>query len=816
MRIRCKPLFCLPALLLVVPVAFSSACAVDTGPSDPTEELSQHTSALVDTDSPWVGPSRDGVIPALPGLVSGARPPEAAVNAQTSRDLHSGIYLNGRDLRSAPDRFAATDEDDVASWLSRIEGDDYTSSEAYRTHMQSALEDARGRTGTLDTGYLDEVFDGLGGLGGSTTLHEPTTTVTAPPSARARWLAAQWACPPGSTCAWTGERKYNYEDPEHFAEIRERGARQYCAAREAMFHQGSTVASMGEQSATSFRLFGRDIDLLVLEPTVAMSPPQRFTGDGADDGAQAFAIPVLVGTKVTPIRGIGLAGLPEVRSPVTLVTGDTEVLSKTDRRNVRVLVGNGPVPLFKTLNTHSKEYQTVSHAEAFVSTSRSMEWKAPNIPIYRIGPLYVVGKISLTADIGADSAPNDRLLRGAPAGWPSARSGIPTDLSELGLHDGHRYYDGAWTLTSFSPGPAAITANSGTWLDRTFQPWDPFLARAIEDADHVLVKETNIGLSVGLGAGLGFSWNRWGVEVKAGIEVDGAIKGTVGQIHEIRESAYGEMLTSTSATHFDPSMQPLTGIVVAPKTRADLDFNSSAFVYFKVRLRGLGTLVDWKYDIYNVNVDLATWESERWPEENRFRLGTGAPVGDVMKQPAASSHWPQSTHFASFPMDVVACLADDRPVPDEPPPCEPTDDPADGIPSAELCVYGPLDDAKYPAACANIDGYVTAIATRFNAEQLTCIKESLKFLCQPVSRTQSWHGQRVVSRVIETGNDAFLTEMTTVMDQCGAAFGGTADAVRDRFGVGVCDDTARLLEGDDILDTSGSASEPPIGDGTCG
>jgi hypothetical protein len=813
MRVNQRPICCRPALLLLLPVCLSSACAVDA--VAPEEEVGSHAAAVVDTDSPWSGPSTPGDMPTLPGLVSGARPLDSAVNATGPQDIHDAVYLNGRDLRSASDRFSPTETAEVDAWLDRIEGDEFSASDAYRLRMQSALEDAATREGTLDEGYLDDAFDAIGSLGGSLEMNDPVTTVSAPRPSRARWMASQWACPPKAYCPWSGEQRYRYEDPQHFEELRERGARQYCAARTAVQRQGSTVASMGEQAATSFRIFGRDIDLLVLEPTVAMSAPERFTGEGENDGAQAFVIPMLMGTKVTPIRGIGLDGLPEVRSPVSLVTGDTEVLTRADQRNVRVRVGGGGMfPTFKTKNIHSKQYKTATHAESFVSTSRSMEWSAPDIPIYRIGPFYVVAKIGLTAEIGKDSAGNDRVLRGAPAGWPTSRPGVPSDLSLVSTFDGNAYYDGAWTLTSFSPGAGPIVANSGTWLDRSFQPWDPFLVRALEDGDHVIDKETNIGLSLALAAGIGFRWSRWGFRVEAGVEVQGGIEGTAGQVHEVRESAHGKLVTSNSTTHLDSAMVPLTGIVVTPSTSADLDFQSKAELFFKVALPVIGEIVDWNYVIYDVDVDLARWESAPWPEANRFRIGTGAPTGDVMKQPNAVSHFPQRGHFTSFPDDIDTCLEDDSPLPDEPPLCEPTSDP-DDIPSAELCVYGVLDEGQFPATCSNVDAYLAAVRSRFTPEQVDCIADSLKFLCQPVSMEQWWHGRRVVSRVIEHDDDGFMAGMTTMMDQCGVAFGGTADAVRSRFSVGVCDDGARLLEGDDVIDTSGAGGEPAREDGSC-
>jgi hypothetical protein len=89
-------------------------------------------------------------------------------------------------------------------------------------------------------------------------------------------------------------------------------------------------------------LFGQNIDLLAVEPTLVLDGPLPYLGGPPrcpidqtqdcskglpNDGAQAFMIPFLLGTQITPLSL--LPPLQEIRVSVAIVTGETEVLTPT-------------------------------------------------------------------------------------------------------------------------------------------------------------------------------------------------------------------------------------------------------------------------------------------------------------------------------------------------------------------------------------------------------------------------------------------------------------------------------------------------------
>ena len=61
----------------------------------------------------------------------------------------------------------------------------------------------------------------------------------------------------------------------------------------------------------------------------------------------------------------------------------------------------------------------------------------------------------------------------------------------------------------------------------------------------------------------------------------------------------------------------------------------------------------------------------------------------------------------------------------------------------------------------------------------------------------------VVSHIVDIEDTTVMGELATVMSRCGLAFGCTAQAVKDLFGFGACDDQADLYDGDFIIPDEG-------------
>ncbi len=779
----------LPIFVSALPAAMTAGCAMDGGIDEDPASVAQ---PIVSTTAPAVGPKYATTPPPLPGLVSGAYPVDGLATDTSNTAIHGGVHFNGKDLNAA---VVTADQ----TWLDQCRGDQYSSTEPFPARLAEALAFGEGMESRMDASVIDEAFTLLKQKGGKLTEDLIQTHKYGFKADRARWKRSDVVKVGTAIPIY---KQVAYSDPRHFEEIRMRGARQYCAAAETARQQNGQLVSMGEQSAASFHVFGKKIEVLVLEPTAVVSPPQRYVGDGANDGAQAFAVPLLLGNKITPIRGLGLPGLGEVRSPLTLVSGDSEVVS----RQASTLPGLTP------------SYQTVTNAAGFVTTSKGIEASLPNIKLYKLGPFEVYLAIKLGLNIGSHQVPNDGLLSGAPVGWPLARGGNPLNPAFYQEYGGHTYYDGAWVASTFAPPATSMSLNPSSPVYRSIPAYDPFVARALQDDDHVIRKLTTASISASVGTSFGVEWTRDKFGVGANLAVEGGLKGTAGAVHTVRDAAYGEKVPAQDLTHVGATqMLPETGITVTPSTMAQLDFVSRAIFNLYIKLPVIGK-VGWSKVLYDLSVPLAHWESEPWAEKHRLRIGTGADAGDVMKKPSVASHLPQRDHFQSFPSGVDACLASDPgEIPPEPDPCSPTVDDGEA-PAANICVYAKSvsNHPFWTPVCGSIDPYVASLGGALTAEQKLCVDRQLTFSCAGVSLEQ-WSSEGwVVSRIVDLENQILMEELGNVMDFCGQAFGGNASAVTDLFGFAACDDYADLW-GDDIIqveDSSWRTPEDPTG-GTC-
>ena len=208
-----------------------------------------------------------------------------------------------------------------------------TASDAFPGYMQTMLSLSHDHLEDFDAGGIDTALSALKkffevtGQDLKVDVGDSTTGFSGYTPVRARWLESQWQ---PFFLIPIPEKHYDYPDYLGFQDIRERGARLYCAARRAQIEQNSTTPSLGERVGYSFSLLGHTVDLLVLQSSVVVNGPQRCTGGSGDapdcpgsssgsapnDGAQSFEVPLLLGNLFTPIRGLGLPPLVEYPCPL--------------------------------------------------------------------------------------------------------------------------------------------------------------------------------------------------------------------------------------------------------------------------------------------------------------------------------------------------------------------------------------------------------------------------------------------------------------------------------------------------------------------
>ena len=245
-------------ILAALPVA---ACT-----SAPQPEPVGRTSApIISTSSPVQTPPSPGSIPPLArqhGLLA-----EGAFNRTGPFVAHQGVFTDGTDLPHAP-AFTTTTIDPTQTlscpggdarcqWVGDATSDPFAEAmPAFGARLGQALGDAASFFPQLDDTTLNNILSVLSDFG-----FQPNPN---PPSPQGVFLGydaefARWEH--SETHAVTGVG-FTYDDPSAMAEHRQRGARLYCAAREAQnHHQSTSTKSMGKQSAFSLTLFGQTIRL---------------------------------------------------------------------------------------------------------------------------------------------------------------------------------------------------------------------------------------------------------------------------------------------------------------------------------------------------------------------------------------------------------------------------------------------------------------------------------------------------------------------------------------------------------------------------
>jgi len=759
----------------------------------------------VAAQDPFVTGPIDGLIPPIDATGFIPATPAFLVSPFVA---HEGRFTWGLDLPTQPNNiFVTTNE---ATW--RVLFDpasallEHTASPQFSNYMDAMVAEAHSHQSEFKTAgnTLDDALQAFADILGpslSLTIDPPSASFFGYRPLRARWLRSQWK---GSELIPLPEKQYVYPDFFAFQDARQRGARLYCAARRGHLEQvqavqqGLDATSLGQRAAYSFSLFGQQIDLLGLTSTVVFNGPQRCTGGAADapdclgsggpapsDGAQAFEVPLLLGHRLTPIRGLGLPGFAEIQVPVVLVTGDTEVQTAAEKRPV--FMGYEapcpaclPQPKYETL--HSKVYRTVSHADAILSARRGYH-VAGSFPFFFLGPVLVSFGLDFTYNFGDLASAHDRVIQpGGPLGaWP-----VPTRKGWLFANpaaNGWRYHEGPWRLRPRPGIPGALYSwavlphgnTSSFWREPLFPILRPHDLRAVTDDDHSVSSLTHaqlVGAITGtLGADIG--------PFETTLTVSGSIKATLDHDHVVRDALMAQAPPQQIGPALQP-MRPITALSVRARARSSLDFTG---LTARLHLRlSIPFFDDIEFDEILFNV-LATSLAEKKTEDDldpllvnddalALRLGTGSKNGQPMTKPTVLSHLPQAPDFVTFEDDVPTCLDDPTPNPEPIEPC-PGEEAQGAPPQGHVCLYGPSAlvrpiNLKIPlGVCADIPGYLNTLGLA--GAQRACVGRYLAFLCTPTSQTQVFKGENVVSRVWDL-DTAMMGDLKEIIDQCVAAF----------------------------------------------
>ncbi len=772
----------------------------------PEEEREDSDEAIVSTSQPYAcSPASGDLWPST--SMSGQFAQQGIVGTEAPA---TGHYANGKDMAAGP----ALSE---TSWKSSSVGDEcFTHAPAYADKMSEALSAANDQmvvTWEDGKGPFDALESFLSSLGVPVTADkgvDPTKFYGYAPE-RARWLRYQYV---RTTGYLPMDVKHSYAEPAPLKDFRLRGARTYCAFKEAQRQQAGVTHAMGEMPTISVHILGKQVDFLVVKPTVALGAPQKHL-TAAPDGAQAFTVPLSFGTAITPVKGIGLPGMREIRSPVAIVSGDSEISRKALLSDITSYTFVNGVPKRVTKKDYKKEYRAASHNDAVLTKGQHASLNT-SFPLMYIGPVKVSTSFGLTLNAGASVGSNDRVLVNAyPYGsFPGgARTGWNGSVGATWFHDG------AWTTYS---GPCTLYCPAGfrifpesesdPYWRMPFSEIGPMTTRAFLDDDRHVTSSTSLELTMGLSASLGGSFGPVSVTLNAG----GNITGTVVQHHELRDALWAQGPHPAKNRGMAAS-----GVSVRPRTEANATLNPlNVWLHFELDL-WLDT-IEWDAEMLKVpGVTLADYDSDTtkaWSEASALRVGVGSEAGDSMKQPTVSSHLPGAGTHASFPTNVDQCLADPPSEESLPDPCEAA--PATGEPPrAELCAYSLFGTPSMfyvpppTNICANIPKHAKAMALSPALEPSTT--ELLKFFCRPVSKEQSYDTMYTAVAHV-TSTEAAMNELVGLLEACGHKAlleGYSEEAVKAWFSrlvkFGPCDSNAQLIKPDQVIAAAGDPTQAP-------
>lgn len=792
-------------------------------------EESESTQDIVSVAAPYRYDSPYSIVPDLG--VSGTAT-SAAPTATDAASIHEATFSNGVQSKAAV-------AGDATSWHTLATGGpggswaQFESAPGFAGELSTAENDATSNM-TADDTQLASIESFLGAL--PISLHVSHTTAQyffGWPAVQARWLRQAYAVTNTSTGMMSNQV---YAEPSFTNEIRDRGARLFCAARAAAFNQAAThQASMGRQAALTVSIFGADIQLGVVEPTFRFDVPQKHIGAGAD-GMQTFEVPFQVGAQVTPIGGLGLPGFPELRYPVALVTGDTEVASNLPVQSLHTGDSMGCSPFlgcwYRPIFTyvHPKDYLTVTHADAVRGRSAHLDAHTDEIPLFTMGAFTVTFHAGGTIDVGKPTTgtpPDDRLLTGVPSWWPLVyRTG---NLSPSPW-PGYLYDSEPWSA------PSGIDGAPGSYTGFTlpsasnvagFSPSDPLLLRALEDDDHHMQTATSVGLTGAVTGSFGFDLGiaHFQLSGTGTLGVSGAVQ------MDVRDGEMALPPTPVPGTRGTSPALPLTAITATPSTSATASIGFTVGLHIHIPL--IFDDIDEDVGIINASAE-HTWGGTPWDQQNRALLATGSSYGDPRIQPWAVSHLPftgtpSTTYptypvFNSFDQSVDACLADPATPPPPPPPC-PAPTPTTP-PHGNVCVFSGSMQQGYgtPAAwvgvCGGIPGHVDAIlGASAPAAQKQCYIDTLTALCKPTSQEQNWRGQHGVAHIINTLDPAHEIDIGALAAECSTAFEPQNHTVTFNriFAFGPCDDAATMIDPKSVVVPKSPAdgTPSPVTPGTC-
>lgn len=573
--------------------------------------------------------------------------------------------------------------------------------------------------------------------------------------------------------AASGARGYSGIVP--LQELRDRGARSYCAMREATYQQNGGALDLG--GGSSGNALGWDVGKAY--GSLRLFPPKRV--EGAVDGtptAEAYVMPMTVSAKLTPAVGRLLPDFGELAHPLMWMTGDAEVITLENPASEVTRPCPWCPPIVKTIYT--KTARNLYHADLMAGVSTNAHIGLDQLVLADLGlvKVYMGGDIDIA--LGQLDVSNTYGQGGvAASGLSSWRAPRPTALSPAGTQACDAAFSSSssssWAAYAEGGLPFAFESASG----QSFVRWN-------SADDRSLVVRDTISESINAGCDLGLDFGPLDVGIKG--------QTTLAATSEMN-LVVREHLSAVDAALAKPTpgyrSLPQTNFLVVPELHSDVNAHPlDIFGYFHLHIDLLFTDIDidWQekfFSLREINITNFNDGHALSGEDRRLRVGEfSEPLLQTVapSQPSVYSHLPGTTNgFASFPVNLTTCLND----PKQPPQPSKINGPkiGEGPIKGATCAYGFVSAGRLMtqpmpknicSSAALIDGWVAgARCGQYSrcANLKACYGKVLAFLCKQTSLQQTYNGENVLSHVLATGagfDDSAV--IGTLIQECTAEY----------------------------------------------
>lgn len=627
-----------------------------------------------------------------------------------------------------------------------------------------------------------------------TWQHEIASAILSAPSAWRRFFPPEYARHLKSQISpnGLGYTTHTYAEPQCLAEMDGRGARSYCAMREAATAAGGHARDLGSHTHREFAWW----DVGDVNGKVRLLPQERIVSGNSE----VFVMPLVTGGGVNPLVGPLFPRFVDLTHPLVWVSGDSKYESPEAWGRVGT-TWSGTFPNLKPTPLYgwTKRYDNMAHGDYLAGVQRTGSLGLNNVEFFRVWEILSVGA-SLHLDLELGTLKDPHPLEAGSA--PTRSVNLDPVGGSLFASDGpiHQFNPSTGTIPAYyqSEGRAGLYPPVATVASQ-------FGTRVRYDQrdDRTAVVRDKISETLTLTGSAGV--NIAGVTVGLNVNSSATVSSQLDTV--FREHLSGVVSSQTQPVAGAANQLALqSNAAVSVERRSDIIANPFNIVltFAVVVETPFGDInFAWDKELYaapTIDDDVPETFSS---EAAKLRVGQFGQNGLTAfdrdgQRPSVYSHLPAPNQaggqrFQSFPQTVGQCLATDGNVPDADPPEDPQP-PQDFDPAVCLVTYGdysttpggsvglpqriPTDVCDGANRVGFINDYMSDCTGTQCAEERTCMEEFVNFTCAEGGLV-SWDGVPVHSREVEAQTRSEFVGLAAECAELHASRGSSAADARD-------------------------------------